>query len=82
MRKLTEINDKIRILKRARIILQEEYESTEFHKKKEADPESTVPSEPEDEEIYKLLTAIQQLDNYIKRYQDDQFEFIKEQEAE
>lgn len=80
MREFTEISDKIRILKRARIILQEEYERTEFHKKKVENPEATVPSKPEDEEIYKLLTAIQQIDGYIKKFQDEQFEFIKDQE--
>ena len=54
----------------------------ECHKKKEAHPQSTVPPLPEDEEIYKLLTAIQQLDFYIKKFQDEQFELLKEQEKE
>ena len=33
-----------------------------------------------DEEIYKLLTAIQQLDFYVKKLQDEQFELLKKQE--
>ena len=41
-----------------------------------------VPSKPEDEEIYKLLTAIQQLDFYIKKFQDEQFNIIKDEEKD
>ena len=82
MPQLQEITDKIKILKDARTILDEEYKKTEFHKKKEEHPQSTVPSNPEDEEIYKLLTAIRQIDTYIKKLQDEQFELIKEETTE
>ena len=77
---LAEVNKKIKILKDARDILKEEYSSSEFHKKKEANPHSMVPPSPEDEEIYKLLTAIQQLDVHIKKLQDVQFELLKREE--
>jgi len=82
MPELQEITDKIKFLKNARNILNEEYKQTEFHKKKEEHPQSTVPSDPEDEEIYKLLTAIRQLEYYIKKYQDEQFALIKEESNE
>lgn len=82
MPELQEITDKIKILKDARNILDEEYKKTEFHKKKEEHPQSTVPSDPEDEEIYKLLTAIRQIEQYIKKYQDEQFVLIKEESTE
>lgn len=82
MPELQEITDKIKILKDARNILNEEYKKTEFHKKKEEHPQSTVPSDPEDEEIYKLLTAIRQLEQFIKKYQDEQFVLIKEESTE
>ena len=80
MNNLGEISDKIKILKNAREILHEEYTLTDFHKKKEANPHSTVPHSPEDEGIYKLLTAIQQLDHFVKLFQDKQFELIKRQD--
>jgi hypothetical protein len=79
MPELQELTDKIKILKDARNILDKEYKETEFHKKKEEHPQSSVPSDPEDEEIYKLLTAIRQLEHYIKKYQDDQFMLINEE---
>ena len=79
MNKLGELGEKIKILKMARDILQEEYSQSEFHKKKEAHPNSTVPSTPEDEKIYKLLNAIQQVKLNIKKLQDEQFELLKEQ---
>ena len=82
MEKFTKISEKIKILKDARNILLEEYSKTEFHKKKEAHPHETIPPSPEDEEIYKLLTAIQQLDVHIKKLQDRQFEILKENEKE
>lgn len=82
MPELKEITDKIKILKDARSILDEEYKQTEFHKRKEAHPQSSVPPDPEDEEIYKLLTAIRQLEHYIKKYQDEQFVLIKEESTE
>lgn len=80
MEEFGEIGGKIKILKNARDILQNEYSQTEFHKKKEAHPHSTVPSSPEDEEIYKLLTTIRQLDFYVKKLQGEQFELLKKQD--
>ncbi len=80
MNNLSEINEQIKILKSARTILKNKYENTEFHKKKMTNPHTSVPSEPEDEDIYKLLTAIQQLDIYIKELQDEQFTLLKKQE--
>jgi len=80
MSEFEEITDKIKILKKSRDILQKEYEKTDFHQKKESHPHETVPPLPEDEEIYKLLTAIQQIDNYIKKYQDDQYKILKNEE--
>ena len=77
MNKLGELNEKIKTLKNARDILHEEYKNTDFHKKKEAHPHSSVPPSPEDEEIYKLLNAIQQLEVYIKKIQNEQFELLK-----
>ncbi|MDH7517350.1 MAG: hypothetical protein QHH19_03300 [Candidatus Thermoplasmatota archaeon] len=82
MEKLAEITDKIKALKTARDILKEEYSESEFHKKKEANPQSIVPPSPKDAEIYKLLTAIQQLDHYIKKFQDKQFDLLKKEENE
>ena len=78
---LSEITEKIKTLKQAKEILTIEYTKTEFHKRKEEHPHSTVPPSPEDEEIYKLLTAIQQIETYIKKFQDQQFELIKNQES-
>lgn len=75
-----EITRKIKTLKEAREILQNEYKKSDFHKRKEANPQESIPSRPEDEEIFKLLTAIQQLDIYIKKLQDEQFKLLKENE--
>ena len=80
MEELSELGKKIKALKNARDILQNEYSQSEFHKKKEAHSHSTVPSSPEDEEIFKLLTAIRQLDIYVKKLQDEQFEVLKSHE--
>jgi len=80
MEKIGELNDKIKTLKGARNILQNEYAQSEFHKKKEAHPHETVPPSPRDEEIYKLLNTIQQLDYYIKKLQDEQFQILKQNE--
>ena len=82
MTKLAEVNEKIKILKTARDILKEEYSNSEFHKKKEAHPQSIVPPSPKDEEIYRLLTAINQLDHYVKKFQDKQFELLKKEEGD
>lgn len=82
MPELQELTEKIKILKDARNILDNEYKQTEFHKKKEEHPNSTVPSDPEDEEIYKLLTAIRQLEKFIKKFQDEQFILIKEESSD
>ena len=80
MTDLNEINEKIKHLKISKEILQSEYSNSDFHKEKIEHSDSTIPSKPEDEEIYKLLTAIQQLDHYIKKYQDYQFKIIKNEE--
>lgn len=79
---LSELSDKIKALKNAREILNDEYKKTDFHKKKEENIDSTVPSIPEDEDIYKLLTAISQIENYIKKFQDEQFILIKNHEMD
>jgi len=80
MENLSKLNDKIKTLKDARNILQEEYAQSEFHKKKEAHPHESVPPSPEDEEIYRLLNTIQQLDYHIKKLQDEQFQLLKQNE--
>ncbi len=80
MNQLNKITEQIKILKSARDILKERYSISEFHKKKEKHPQSAVPPSPEDEEVYKLLNAIQELDKYIKKLQDEQFELLKEQD--
>jgi hypothetical protein len=80
MNQLNKITEHIKILKNARDILKEKYSVSEFHKKKEKHPQSAIPPSPKDEEVYKLLNAIQQLDKYVKELQDEQFELLKEQE--
>jgi hypothetical protein len=80
MEKFSELGEKIKNLKKAREILHNEYTQSEFHKKKEANPQDIVPPSPKDEEIYKLLTAIQQLDFYIKKLQDEQYHILKQNE--
>ena len=77
MDKFSKLADKIKNLKSAREILYHEYTLSDFHKKKEKNPHSAVPPSPEDEDIYKLLTAIQQLDKYVKELQDKQFALLK-----
>jgi len=78
MKEFSKLTEKIKILKDARTILHTEYTKSDFHKKKEANPQDIVPPSPEDEEIFKLLTAIQQLDTYIKKLQDEQYNVLKE----
>ena len=80
MKKLTEINEKIKVLKEARQILNEEYQQSDFHKKKEANPHESVPPAPQDEEAIKLLGAIHQVDLHIKKLQDEQFSILKKNE--
>jgi hypothetical protein len=80
MNKLHEISEQIKSLKTARDFLQEKYDASEFHKKKEEFPQSAVPPSPEDEEIYRLLTAIHQLDKYIKELQEIQLKVLKQEE--
>ena len=80
MEKISELTEKIKTLKQAREILQNEYKQSEFHKKKEASSQDLVPPSPGDKEIYKLLIAIQQLEFYIKKLQDEQFKLLKENE--
>jgi len=82
MENITEISEKIKTLKQAREILHSEYTKTDFHKKKEASPHETFPPSPEDEEIFKLLGAIHQINFYIKKLQDEQFLIIKQKESE
>ena len=80
MERISKLSEKIKTLKEARNILHEEYTQSEFHKKKEAHPHETVPPSPEDEDIYKLLNTITQIDNYIKKLQDQQFQILKQNE--
>ena len=82
MENFTNLSEKIKDLKNARKILNGEYELTEFHKKKVANPRSSVPPSPEDEEAIKLLTTIQRLDHYIKKFQDQQLKILKEENSE
>lgn len=81
MSQLNKITEQIKTLKRARDVLKERYETSEFHKRKEKHPHSAVPPSPDDEEVYKLLNAIQQLEKIVKELQDEQFEILKEQGA-
>lgn len=78
MEKFNELTEKIKTLKTAKEILQDEYRESEFHKKKEANPQDIVPSSPEDGEIFKLLTAIQQIEVHIKKLQDKQLKILKQ----
>jgi hypothetical protein len=80
MNKFQEISELIKNLKTARDFLKDKYDSSEFHKTKEKFPQSAVPPTPNDGEIYKLLTAIQQLDKYIKELQDAQYKLLKQEE--
>jgi len=75
-----EISEQIKCLKTARDFLQKKYDASEFHKKKEQFPQSAVPPSPEDGEIYRLLTAIQQLDKFIKELQEKQFKVLKQED--
>ena len=81
MDRFQELSEQIKILKTAREILKEKYDASEFHKKKEKFPQTPIPPTPQDGEIYKLLTAIQQLDKYIKEMQDEQFKVLRDEEA-
>jgi hypothetical protein len=80
MNKFHEISEQIKSMKTVRDFLKEKYDASDFHKKKEKFPHSAIPPAPEDEEIYKLLTAIQQLDKYIKELQDMQLKVLKQDE--
>ncbi|MFH1101053.1 MAG: hypothetical protein V1726_03345 [Methanobacteriota archaeon] len=82
MSRLNEVTEQIKVLKEARDILKEYYAESDFHKQKETHPHEVGPSSPHDEEIYKLLTAIQQLDYFLKKLQDEQFLLLKKHEAE
>ena len=81
MDQFQELSEQIKILKTAREILKKKYDASEFHKKKEKFPQTPIPPTPQDGEIYKLLTAIQQLDKYIKEMQDEQFKVLRDEEA-
>ena len=74
------VNEKIGILKDAIQILDEEYKKTDFHRKKEENPNSAVASNPDDEDAVKLLSAIRQLERYVIFFQDQQFSIIKQQD--
>jgi hypothetical protein len=80
MSQLTKISDQIKALKQASEILKERYSASDFHKKKEKHPHTATPPSPEDQEVYKLLNAIQQLDKCVKELQDEQFQLLKKQE--
>jgi len=75
--KITDLSNKIKALKDAREILHEEYTKTDFHKKREAQPQESVPPSPEDEEILKLLTAIHQIDVHIKDFKMSNSQFLR-----
>jgi len=79
MNKFQELSDQIKTLIRARDILKAKYEASDFHKRKEKFPQTAVPPGPHDGDIYNLLTAIQQLEKYIKELQDEQFHALKEE---
>jgi hypothetical protein len=79
MNKFQELSDQIECLIHTRDFLKAKYEASEFHKRKEKYPQTAVPPGPHDGEIYKLLTAIQQLEKYIKELQDEQFHALKEE---
>jgi hypothetical protein len=79
MSRLSDVTEQIKILKDAQEILKEKYEQSDYHKLRETHPHSTVPPSPEDEEVLKLLTAIHQIEKYIKLLQDEQFELLKQQ---
>lgn len=80
MNEFHELSEQIKNLKSTREFLKEKYDASEFHKKKEEFPQSAVPPTPEDAEIYKLLTAIQQIEKYIKELQDLQLQLLKKEE--
>jgi len=80
MDRFQELSEQIKILKTAREILKKKYDASEFHKKKEKFPQTPIPPTPQDGEIYKLLTVIQQLDKYIKELQDEQFKVLRDEE--
>jgi len=80
MEKFNELGDKIKVLKNARGILNDEYVQTDFHKKKEESPRESLPPEPQDEEAIRLLTTIHKIDHYIKKYQDEQLKILKKHE--
>jgi len=79
MKKFHELSEQIKNLITTRDFLKEKYDASEFHKKKEEFPQSAVPPTPEDAEIYKLLTAIQQIEKYIKELQDLQLQLLKKE---
>ena len=80
MSEFYELSEKIKALKDAREILHQEYEKTDYHRRKEEHPHSSSPPSREDEEVYRLLITIQQLEHYIKKFQDEQLDLLKKQE--
>ncbi|MEM4258176.1 MAG: hypothetical protein QXL17_03375 [Candidatus Thermoplasmatota archaeon] len=79
MKDVTLLSEQVKILKQARDILKERYIASDFHKKREGQPQEAVPPSPEDEEIYKLLHAIHHIEKIIKEIQAEQFELLKQQ---
>ena len=79
MTQLQELAEQVKVLKQARDILKERYSQSEFHKKREGHPQEAIPPSPQDEEIYKLLNAIHQIEKFIKEIQDEQFELLKKE---
>ncbi len=80
MDRFQELSEQIKTLKSAREILKKKYDASDFHKRKEKFPQTPIPPTPQDGEIYKLLTVIQQLDKYIKELQDEQFKVLRDEE--
>lgn len=77
---LHKLSEDIKVLKNARDILKQKYTASDFHKKREGEAHEAIPPSPEDEEIYKLLNAIQHIEKCIKEIQDEQFKLLKKEE--
>jgi len=81
MSELSEISQNIETLQKAQAVLQSYYQKTEFHKQREHQADTAVPPSPDDEDVFKLLTAIQQIEKYVKKLQDEQFQLLQQEEA-
>ena len=81
MNKFHEISEQIKCLKIPPVIFYKKNTTRlSFIKRKSNFRNPLSPPSPEDEDIYKLLTAIQQLDKFIKELQDMQFKVLKQEE--